>query len=688
MLDFGADTGFAGCVRRFRLAYAPKNDDPERQKPATLHHLSLQQKAAVQHLKDPLLILGGAGSGKTSLLAHKIAWLMREHGVPPDAIVALAAAPATAATLRRQVTEVLGQKVPALEVASFTEFALRLVQRVPEAVGLRPGFSVYDRSDSEALVAQLLAQVEPDRRTLAPAVWRRIADWKRAGAVPRAPAALAPEAHAALRLYDAYQRRLHAANALDLEDLARKALEACLHEPSLLAAWRTRVRFLLLDEYERAGADAHELVRLLAGSGVLLTAAADDCLAGAVHGWGRGASLARLTADLPTLRVIRLQQNFRSRPAIVALAERLVPARASGGAKPALPAEASAAGAASVVQTRSDQQEAEALVALLDEHRRRAGGDFSDYAILLRRAALAGPVEHALRTHRVPYYTRGIASFFGRTEIRDLRAYLRLLCNPADDVAFLRALETPRRDLERAELERLAARARTRGRALFECALAPGDDACVASAPLRELVALIARLRKRAEAGDAVGAARALLADLRYEEWLCDSCNDATIAARRMENVARLIELLARLQRDRPDAGLRALMAQLDLEAVRALEADEGASEGVALMTLAAARGMEFRHVYLVGFEQAPGAPEPPDERYWAYLGVTRAAESVVFTLAEHRRTGGALTARRPSGFLAELPTQALAWSAPDALRAPIGPPFPGAGTVQARSRV
>src|SRR5690606_22788138 len=345
--------------------------------------------------------------------------------------------------------------------------------------------------------------------------------------------------------------------------------------------------------------------------------------------------------------------------------------------------------AASVLQTRSDQQEAEALVALLAEHRRRVRDDYSDYAILLRRAALAEPIEHALRTHRVPYYTRGIASFYARTEIRDLRAYLRLLCNPADDVAFLRALETPRRELERAALERLAARARERGCALFECALELGADAGDAAAPLRELVALIARLRERAEAGDALGAVRALLTDLRYEEWLRDSCNDATIAARRMDNVARLIDLLARLRRDQPEAGLRALMARLDLEAVRAPEPDDGAGEGVALMTLAAARGLEFRHVYLVGFEQTPGAPEPADERYWAYLGVTRARESVAFTLAEHRRSGGALTARWPSGFLTELPAHALAWSAPGPPQLPSGAPFLArAGADEPRSRV
>lgn len=642
-----------------------------------MHQLSLQQKAAVQHLKGPLLVLGGAGSGKTSLLARKIAWLIREHGVTPGAIVALAASDVARQTLRRRVTEALGHKLPALEATTFVEFALRSVQQAPEAVGLRPGFSVYDRHDSEALIAQLLAE-EPSSRGFRPsALWRRIAAWKRAAAVAPAAGSADPETELALRLYDAYHRRLHAANALDLEDLARKALEAHLNEGALVGAWRTRVRFLLLDEYERASADAHELVRLLARDGPVLTAAADDRRAGAPAEWGAGASVARLASDLPGLRVIRLQDNFRSRPGIVALAARLA---APGGTR------ASATSAedepAQVLRARSEQQEAQALVALLHEHRRRAGADYAHYAILLRRAGLAPPIEHALRTHRVPYHTRGISSFFAQTEIRDLRAYLRLLCNPADDTAFRRAINTPRRDLDHAALARVAAHARASGKTLFECA-----HEARGLAPLHELAALIARLRRRAEAGDPVGAARALLDELRYEEWLRDTCNDATIAARRMGSVAHLIELLARLQRECPEAGLRALMARLDLEAARAPETDEGAADGVALMTLTAARGMEFRNVCLVGFEHPPGQVEPPDERYWAYVGVSRAAESVLFTLAEHRRTGGAVTAREPSRFLAELPVQALDPAGADALPAPPGPALLHAGLGAPRSR-
>lgn len=633
-----------------------------------MHELSLQQKAAIQHLKGPLLILGGAGSGKTSLLAHKIVRLIREHDVSPSAVVALAGTSATVQTLRRRVTEALGHRVAALEIATFPEFALRLVQQAPEAVGLRPGFSVYDRRDSENLLAQLLLEQDPGSGALAQAAWHWIAAWKRAAAVPRSAPPDQPAAAAALRLYDSYHRRLHAANAMDLEDLARKALEACLNDDALLSAWRARVRFLLLDEYERASADAHELVRLLAQQGAIVSAAADDRRAGAPAHWGRGASIACLPSDLPGLRIIRLDENFRSRAGIVGLAQRL---SGPGDARVAALALAdSDPGPARVLRGRSEQQEAEALIALLHEHRQRTGSDYSHYAILLRRAELAAPIEHALRTHRVPYHTRGISSFFAQTEIRDLRAYLRLLCNPADDVAFLRAINTPRRDLDRRALARLAATADTRGQTLFECALdgrMPPPLADSALAPLRELAGLIERLRRRAEAGDAVGAARALLRELRYEEWLCDSCNDATIAARRMDNVARLIELLARLQRERPGESLRALMGWLDLEAVRAPEADEGAGDGVALMTLAAARGMEFAHVCLVGFEQAPGTAEPPDERYWAYVGVTRARESVAFTLAEHRRTGGAITARQPSAFLAELPIQELDWMSPDA---------------------
>lgn len=635
-----------------------------------MQELSLQQKAAVQHIRSPLLILAGAGCGKTSLLARKIVWLIREHGVAPSAIVALAATDSTVRALGSRVAEALGHKAPELAISTFAEFGLAVVQERPEALGLRPGFSLYDRQESEALVARLLRETQPDAVALAGAVRERIAAWKRRALVtPPAAGTGSPAAGLAARLYEIYQRRLQAANAIDLEDTARKARERYLADAALLGDWRRRVRFLLLDEYEQGSAEEHELVRLLAANGAIVTLAADDQQPDADGDPEAGERLARLPSVFPGLRLIRLDHNFRATRYIAQLTQRL---STSSRPVPAAPARRAVTSGSPVraLTARTDQHEAEALVGMLLDHKLRGGVDYSQYAILIRRAELAAPIEHALRVRRVPYHVRGISSFFGQTEVRDLWAYLRLLCNPADDNAFLHVIHTPRRDIDHATLERLAAAAGGRGLALLECALEPDLERTLAGAklePLREVAGLVQRLRERAEGSAPGRLVRDLLDELHYEEWLHDTCNDANIAARRMSNVMRFVETLERLARRRPGADLPALIARLHLEAVRDGQADRDVSDGVALMTISAARGMEFAHVYLVGFEEAGESEEQARARHAAYIGAGRAREDLIFTVAEYRRSAGAGSPRRPSRLLTDLPPQMIEWLDADA---------------------
>jgi ATP-dependent DNA helicase Rep len=631
--------------------------------------LSPQQKAAVQYVKGPLLILAGAGGGKTSLLAYKIAWLIREYDVEPARVVALTPIAHSARVLRGRVEEVLGRKLPGLAVSSFAEFGLRVIEDRLDAVGLRGGFSLYGPRESTAVVRRLLQVARPQLADLAPAVVEEIARRKRELGSPASPGAPGSSAAGvAAWIYPRYQQRLLAANALDLEDLTRKPVRMFTTEAALLTRWRDRVGFLLVDDYESTSACEREIVRLLAAGGMALTVAGDDTRTMDDSSHSPADNLARLSSDLAGLRVVKFNQNFRCTGRIALAADRI--AAGAGGFSDVAPRYGqNPGGPIRIVHTRNEQHEAEAIVADMTAHQADCGASYRDYAILFGRPEQASALERALQLARVPYHRRGVPTLFAQPEIRDFWAYLRILSNPADDDAFLCTLNTPRRDIDRATIERLAQFSGVRGRPLLDGALDPELIQTLAPEAARALhgsVELLQRMIERAAQADPAQLAQDLLSELRYADWLRDTCNDAQIAAQRMDNVLRVVGMLRRFSLGHPDAGLRSIFTRLQLYAILNGNDDDGVFDGVALSTFAAARGAEFAHIYILGFEDGlSSTTEPADagtgsERRLARLLITRARETVTLTIAEQRCLAGGVTAPRPSRFLAELPEQDL----------------------------
>ena len=628
----------------------------------------------MQHVKGPLLVLGGAGSGKTFTLACKVAWLIREFGVAPAQIVVLANGAATMRTLRRRAEERLGRKLSGLPVHGFAELGLQLLQKRLATVGLRPGFSLYDRADSEIVIERLLRESQPQAVGLAGAVARQIAQWKQGFASPPFTTD-PPDASAsgvAAWAYQRYEQRLQAANAVDLDDLLRKAVRLLATDTLLLNRWRDQVRYLLVDEYERTSACEHELVRVLAVDGIALTAAADNTHTMDDRAPESADNVVRLSSDIPNLRVMTLERNLRCSGRIALALNRIV--GGAGGFTDVGPAHDPHSGTPiRILRAHNEQQEAEGIVAALTAHQTLTGTDYQNYAILFRHPEQAPPIERALRVARVPYYLRGATSFFAQPEIRDLWAYLRVLSNPSDDDAFLRTLNTPRRDIDHATVDRLVRFAAGRGRPLLECALEPEFTNSLAAEPaqaLRTSLDVLARLIERAvSADDPAALAQDLLTQLRYLDWLRDTSNDAKIAAQRMNNVSRVIDLLQREARNDPGAGLRAIFPRLQLFAILGGIEDDPACDGVALLTFTAARGTEFAQVYLVGFEEAllPAVEADPEidafsERHLAYLMISRARDAITLTIAEQRRLAGSIHAPRASRFLSDLPPHDLQW--------------------------
>lgn len=584
----------------------------------------------------------------------------------------LATSAHTARLLRDRVEETLGRKLPALPILCFAEFGLQLITERLDTLGLRPGFSLYDRAERAATIERLLREVRPQAAGLSNAVADRIGLWKRRLTL-LASSTAAPEMSVgavAAWIGGRYEQRLRAANAIDFDDIARKAVRLLTVDAALLLRWRDRVRFLFVDEYEYTNVCERELVRLLAADGMRLTAAADDTRT--IDDPCRGSSdyLTRLSADLPNLRIMKLERNFRSRGRIAFAAKRIAGTTGESPnyvTPPGTPLR--------VMRSRNEQHEAEGIATAIATHQARYGTEYQDYAVLFRDLKQAAPIERALQTHHVPYRVYGAPSFFEQTEVQDLWAYLRLLCNPTDDSAFLRALNTPRRDIDHATLAQLHRFAANRGGSLLESALdpeliqiLPPDQART----LRRIVNFLRWMIEHAANANPTQLVRDVIAELHYADWLRDTCNDAKIAAQRMNNVTRVVNMLQRFACRRSEGRLRSIITQFHLQAILNGD-DEIAADGVTLSTFSAARGMEFAHVYIVGFEEGGSPATTPEdnvdavsERHMLYRAVTRARESVTFTIAEQRRLAGGAGTRRASRFLADVPAQDLEWISPE----------------------
>jgi len=431
------------------------------------------------------------------------------------------------------------------------------------------------------------------------------------------------------------------------------------------------MRYLLVDEYQDTNGAQYELLRRLVGPRGAFTAVGDDDQS--IYAW-RGArpeNLARLKDDYPHLKVILLEQNYRSSARILGLANRLI-ANNPHVFEKRLWSELGPGDTPRVLRCRDEAHEAERVVSEILHERFTQGRAFGDMAILYRGNHQARPFEKALRAHKIPYFLSGGTSFFARTEVKDLMAYLRLLANPADDAAFLRVVNVPRREIGPSTLEGLADYARHRQIPLMSACGEIGLSQSMAERQrqrLSEFADLMAVYARRAES-DPVATVRALVQAIDLPGWVRENASSQAAADRRLENVADLIEWLASLnQRELQDKTLGEMVGHLTLMDVLERQDEETGGDRVHLMTLHAAKGLEFPYVFLVGMEEellphraSIEADTIEEERRLAYVGITRARQALTFTLASRRKRFGEMILTEPSRFLAELPEDGLEW--------------------------
>ena len=643
-----------------------------------LSQLNPQQRAAVIHVGSPLLVLAGAGSGKTRVITHKIAYLIRECGTDPRHIAAITFTNKAAREMRERAARLLGRdEGQGLTVSTFHTLGLGILRGEHKLLGYKGGFSIFDAQDTGTLLKELTRKDEGGGLGAEDSVRWQISRWKNDFLSPEEALAQAKDAQeqAHAQLYARYQRQLKAYNAVDFDDLIVQPVRLLTENAEVRERWQNRLRYLLIDEYQDTNACQYEMVKLLAGVAGRLTAVGDDDQS--IYAW-RGArpeNLTLLQQDFPTLKVVKLEQNYRSTERILKSANHLI-AQNPHVYEKKLWSSLGQGEPLRVVPCPDSDAEAERVVSEIIRHKFKHRTEYRDYAILYRGNHQSRPFERVLREHSIPFKVSGGTSFFERGEVKDVLAYLRLLANPDDDTAFLRIVNTPRREIGPSTLEKLGEYAGRRHVSMFRASFEMGLAQELAGRAHQRLTTFTDWLRemsRRAEDEPPAKLARELIEEIGYADWLKETSKDPKAADKRMEYVTEVLEWMGRLAREGTDGSegknLAEIVAHMTLMDLLDRQSGENDTDGVHLMTLHAAKGLEFPHVFLVGMEEdllphrvSVEQDSLEEERRLAYVGITRAQRSLTFTFARTRKRFGEEIDCEPSRFLAELPEEHLAW--------------------------
>ncbi len=638
--------------------------------------LNPQQKAAVKIIDRPLLVLAGAGSGKTRVITEKIAYLVQQ-GIPARHIAAVTFTNKAAREMRSRVSRLLDDKQSrGLRVSTFHSLGLDILRAEHKTLGYKSAITLFDEQDRLTLLRNLISHgpKECDTDQVDQYNWQ-IGQWKNAFVTPQQAVSLADSTNlAAAMLYDAYSRSLKAYNAVDFDDLILLPVLLFQQHAPVLEKWQNKIRYLLVDEYQDTNITQYQLVRLLAGNLGRFTVVGDDDQS--IYAW-RGAhpeNLSQLQKDYSRLQVIKLEQNYRSAGRILKVANQLI-ANNPHAFEKKLWSELGYGDPLRVLSHKSDQAEAKQIVAEIVHHRFKHGGRYSDYAILYRGNHQSRLFERELRENNVPYFISGSTSFFAYAEIKDVLAYLRLMVNPGDDAAFLRIINTPRREIGPTTLEKLGAYANERHISLFDACSEFGLQQRISEKSvqrLRKFCDWIIETGQKIEREDTFKVIHQMLEQINYQQWLQENSKTPAAAERRMNNVLELIEWLQRIAGNGEDGqkSLSDVIAKVMLLDIMERNQEEEAGDQVSLMTLHAAKGLEFPHVFLIGMEEnllphqnSIETGNIEEERRLAYVGITRAQKTLTFSYCTHRKRYGEISESEPSRFLNELPEEDLEWA-------------------------
>ncbi len=649
---------------------------------SSVSQLNPRQKEAVLYISGPLLVLAGAGSGKTSVITRKIAYLIEQCGYKAANIFAVTFTNKAAREMKERVSKLVkGKAARGLTVSTFHNLGLNIIRKEHKVLGYKPGFSIFDQQDALALIKDIIAQHFQQEVDIADYVQHQISNWKNDLTPPAWVISHAKDKdeEAAGRIYAEYNRLLHAYNAVDFDDLIRLPTELFQQYPEVLERWQSKVHYMLVDEYQDTNLSQYLLVKQLVGKRSQFTVVGDDDQS--IYAW-RGArpeNLSQLKQDFPSLKLVKLEQNYRSTGRILKAANELIANNPHEFTKQ-LWSDKGFGEPIRILMCRNEDHEAERVATEILDQKLRKRTEFRDYAILYRGNHQARLIETKLQAYQIPYKLSGGTSFFSRAEIKDVMAYLKVLINPDDDNAFLRIINVPRREIGPSTLEKLSAYAGQRKVSLFAACAELGLAEHLpdkALEKLRRFHAWMEALEQRCQQDDPIAAIRQMVLDIDFPGWLQQHSASPTAAERRMENVWFLLDSLRstyeKLQEEDPELGIRDAINRLILLDLLERQEEEDDSDRVQLMTLHAAKGLEFPHVFLIGMEEellphrnSIEADTIEEERRLAYVGVTRARETLTLTLARQRKQFGEKIDCLPSRFLDELPQEDVVWEGRD----------------------
>jgi ATP-dependent DNA helicase UvrD/PcrA len=632
---------------------------------ARLFDLNPQQLEAVTSTQGPVLILAGAGTGKTRVITMRITYLLHE-GVSPDAILAVTFTNKAANEMRERVgTMVERPKAKRLTICTFHALCVRILRQDIERLGYKTNFAIYDEGDQLGLIRKIISRISAKNEKLDPQYARNLISraknqhWKLAESGTNNSLLAA--------VFERYQEELKAANAVDFDDLLILTVRLLETNPAVTNKWQERFQYLMIDEFQDTNRLQLELVRYLGHRHRNVCVVGDDDQS--IYGW-RGAEIANILefeAHFANPKIIKLEQNYRSSNAILGLANSII--RHNPRRRPkALWSEKGVGQNVKIVAVPNDREEANYVVSELQKQQLEVAGSWRRFAIIFRMNAQSRLFEEQLRRLQIPYRIIGGRSFFERREVKDLLAYLAGLANPNDDLNLLRIINTPARGIGAATIDLAVAESNQAKTSIFATLQSPGFQELL-SAKTRTAVLAFIELIDRYETRihqplvDLASIATALLEEIRYSEELRRSCKTPEETLNREENVRELVRTLADYQR-RSTEGLSGFLAEVALDQDREEETDTD-KDGVTLITFHAAKGLEFPHVFLIGIEEGILPHDRSklegnldEERRLFYVGVTRAMQTLTITHCANRNKYGSSIPCHPSSFLKDLDPQ------------------------------
>ncbi|MBP5262773.1 MAG: UvrD-helicase domain-containing protein [Lachnospiraceae bacterium] len=633
--------------------------------------LNIEQREATEHVDGPLLILAGAGSGKTRVLTHRIVYLIEEIGVNPWNILAITFTNKAAEEMRERVDRLVGFGADQIWVSTFHSACVRILRRHIDQIGFGTNFTIYDADDQKTVMKRILKRLNIDTK--------QFSDKTFLNAISSAKDELISVADYEIdamgdfrksliaKVYREYQETLKASNALDFDDIIVKTVELFKTRPEVLGHYQNRFRYIMVDEYQDTNTAQFELIRLLADRSRNLCVVGDDDQS--IYKF-RGANIRNILdfeLHYPEAKVVKLEQNYRSTQNILDAANAVI-ANNMGRKAKALWTDHGTGSPVHFHQLENAYEEAEFLADDIMRHIRKDGATYGDFAILYRTNAQSRLLEERMVVEGIPYRVVGGVNFYSRAEIKDVLAYLKTIDNGQDEVALRRIINVPKRGIGATSLDKIATYAQTNAMTLFDamCDVNRIPGLGKAAGKINEFVNMILVLRAGRESYGIVDLISAVMERTNYAEYLIDQ--DEESASDRLSNIDELITKATGYEETHDEINLSEFLEEIAL--VTDLDSVENAENRVLLMTLHGAKGLEFPYVYLAGMEDglfpsymtisSGEAEDLEEERRLAYVGITRAMQELTLTCAKSRMIRGETQYNPISRFVREIPGELL----------------------------